>query len=213
MAHYGSPGRLADYRRQFEKTIRRPEEDPSIFAVAFETLAVKAFEDMGNMARLLILRDRFIAGPASCELYRHLDNITQETPIQDIVDRCRVWESHADSVDKRGLGPGPERALPIYMYMVDDVGEAGDDLAMAAVTASPTAPELLEALLRRLLPTPLVSPPDLTPVPSELVLLLQRLLGDVRPVEPAPPGRSGITAMEILLQNLLPVSPSPSLRV
>ena len=42
-AHYRSPGRLADYRQQFEKTIRRPEEDPSIFAVALETLAVKDF--------------------------------------------------------------------------------------------------------------------------------------------------------------------------
>ena len=36
-AHYGLPGRLADYRRQFEKTTRQPEEDPSIFAIALET--------------------------------------------------------------------------------------------------------------------------------------------------------------------------------
>ena len=40
-AHYGSPGRLAD--RQFEKTTRTAGEDPSIFATALETLAVKAF--------------------------------------------------------------------------------------------------------------------------------------------------------------------------
>ena len=32
--HYGSPGRLADYRRQFEKTARKEGEDPSIFAIA-----------------------------------------------------------------------------------------------------------------------------------------------------------------------------------
>ena len=49
-AHYGSPGRLADYRRQFEKTTRSAGEDPSIFATALETLAVKAFGDMGQMA-------------------------------------------------------------------------------------------------------------------------------------------------------------------
>ena len=42
-AHYGSPGRFADYRRQFEKTTRSAGEDPSIFAIALETLAVKAF--------------------------------------------------------------------------------------------------------------------------------------------------------------------------
>ena len=43
-AHYGSPGRLADYRRQFEKTTRKAGDDPSIFfVIALETLAVKAF--------------------------------------------------------------------------------------------------------------------------------------------------------------------------
>ena len=66
-AHYGLPGRLADYRRQFEKTTSQPEED-SIFAIALETLVVKAFGDIGNTARLRIIRDRFIAGHASCEL-------------------------------------------------------------------------------------------------------------------------------------------------
>ena len=30
-AHYGSPGRLADYRRQFEQTTRTVGEDPAIF--------------------------------------------------------------------------------------------------------------------------------------------------------------------------------------
>ena len=33
-AHYGSPGRLTDYRRQFEQTTRTAGEDPSIFATA-----------------------------------------------------------------------------------------------------------------------------------------------------------------------------------
>ena len=43
-------------------------EDPSIFAVALETLAVKAFGDMGQTARLRIIRNQFIAGHDSCEL-------------------------------------------------------------------------------------------------------------------------------------------------
>ena len=42
-AHYGSQGRLADYRRKFGKTTRTAGEDPSIFAIALETLAIKAF--------------------------------------------------------------------------------------------------------------------------------------------------------------------------
>ena len=45
-AHYGLSGCLAKYRRQFECTIRRPEQDPSIFAVALETLAVRAFGEV-----------------------------------------------------------------------------------------------------------------------------------------------------------------------
>ena len=44
-AHYGSPGRLADHRRQFDKTTRSAGEDTSIFAIALETLA---FGDMGK---------------------------------------------------------------------------------------------------------------------------------------------------------------------
>ena len=35
-AHYGSPGQLADYRLQFERTVRMSREDPSIFATALE---------------------------------------------------------------------------------------------------------------------------------------------------------------------------------
>ena len=67
-AHYGSPGRLADYRRQFEKTTRLAGEDPAIFAIALETLAVKAFGDMGQTAHLRLIRDCSIAGHSSCEL-------------------------------------------------------------------------------------------------------------------------------------------------
>ena len=73
-AHYGSPGRLADYRRQFERTIRTSGEDPANFATALEMLAVKTFGDIGQTARLRLIRDRFIAGHNSCDLRRHLDS-------------------------------------------------------------------------------------------------------------------------------------------
>ena len=48
--HYGSPGRLADYQCKFERTTRQEGEDPPTFAIAQETLAVKAFGDMGTNA-------------------------------------------------------------------------------------------------------------------------------------------------------------------
>ena len=31
--HYGSPGRLAEYKRQFERASRSPSDDPSVFAM------------------------------------------------------------------------------------------------------------------------------------------------------------------------------------
>ena len=40
-------------------------EDPAIFATALETLAMKAFGDMGQTARLRLIPDRFIAGHSS----------------------------------------------------------------------------------------------------------------------------------------------------
>ena len=112
-SHYGSPGRLASYRRQFDKTERIPGEDPANFGITLETLAVKAFGDIGQTARLRLIRDRFIAGHGSCELRRHLDCLPPDTPLRDIVDRCRVWESHSD-LSARNVNQ-PKLTYPAYV--------------------------------------------------------------------------------------------------
>ena len=139
-AHYGSPGRLADYRRQFEKTTRSAGKTP------LETLAVKAFGDMGQTARLRLIRDRFIAGHSSCELRRYLDSVPPETPIRDVVDRCRVLESHADPEIRRVSKPRPG---PIYpAYVVGDSEQVGESLRVAAVAKPKSPPDQLEDLLR-----------------------------------------------------------------
>ena len=49
---------------------------------------------MGQTSRLRLIRDRFIAGHSNCDLRRYLDSVSPE--IRDVVDRCRIWESHAD---------------------------------------------------------------------------------------------------------------------
>ena len=103
-AHYGSPGQLADYRRQFERTTRTVGKD----ATALETLAVKAFGDMGQTARLRLIRDWFIAGHSSCELRRLLDSV----PPRD----CRVWENHADPAVRRVSKPSPDSTYPAYVF-------------------------------------------------------------------------------------------------
>ena len=66
---------------------------------------MKAFGDMGQTVWLRLIRDRFIAGHYSCELRRYLDSVPPETPIQDVVDRCRVWESQADPEIRRVSKP------------------------------------------------------------------------------------------------------------
>ena len=54
---------------QFEEMTRSAGDDPSIFAIALETLAVKVFGAMGQTARLWLIRDRFIAGHSSWTVY------------------------------------------------------------------------------------------------------------------------------------------------
>ena len=96
-AHYASPGRLAKYKRQFERMTRPPgDDDPATFAIELETLACKAFVDVDAPVRLQLVRDKFITGQEHRYLRRHLDSVGPDTPISDIVDRCRVWESHEE---------------------------------------------------------------------------------------------------------------------
>ena len=89
-AYYQSPSRLADLRRRFETAFRQPGLDPATFVTDLGILALQGFEDT-------MIRDKFIAGQEQCALRRQLDGLAQDTPIGEIVDSCRVWESHSDS--------------------------------------------------------------------------------------------------------------------
>ena len=44
--HYNAPGRLAEYKCQFQRAFWRPGDDPSIFATELETLARRALMDI-----------------------------------------------------------------------------------------------------------------------------------------------------------------------
>ena len=50
----------------------------------------------GQAGRDAMIRDKFIAGQRHCGLRRQLDGFAPDTPIGEIVDSCRVWESHSD---------------------------------------------------------------------------------------------------------------------
>ena len=96
-AYYQSPGRLASLRRWFENASRQPGFDPATYATNLGMLAIQGFSDMKEQARDRMIRDRFIAGQEQCALRRQLDGFSHDTPIGEIVDSCRVWESHSDS--------------------------------------------------------------------------------------------------------------------
>ena len=77
--HHNAPGRLAGYKRQFQRAFRRPGDDPSIFAIELEKLTRRAFMDIDTTIQLQMVRDRFIDGQAGCALRRHLDSLETDT--------------------------------------------------------------------------------------------------------------------------------------
>ena len=184
--HYGSPGRLAEYKRQFERAFRRPGDDPSVFAIELEMLARRAFVDIDSSVQLQMARDRFIDGQAECALRRHLDSLGPETPMRDIVDSCRVWENHIEVPSSRQTRS--DKHSPRAVCQVTE-----DSQSPAVSTGS----ETLEEIMRRLLPKPTVPPPKAAPIPSDRELLIQRLLGAILPPQPVILERSQLTDMEI----------------
>ena len=70
--HYNSPRHLAEYKRQFQRVVRQPRDDPSIFAIELEMLARRAFIDIDISIQLQMVCDRFIDGQVECALRRHL---------------------------------------------------------------------------------------------------------------------------------------------
>ena len=159
-------------------------EDPSMFAVELETLAMRAFGDLSSSARLHLVRDRFIAGQMECSLRRHLDSVEPGTPIWDMVDRCCVWESHTEDTDCWGARPIPNRPLPVYR--IDDVGTESGPVSYSEYQ------DMLGSLMQHLLPTPAVSPPRATPILLEHEQLIQRLMGKEHPVRPLLSERSSL---------------------
>ena len=65
------------------------------------------------------------------------------------MDRCRVWESHANPDIRRVSKPDPE---PIYpAYAVGDSDKVVEEIRVAAVTKPKSTPDQVEDLFRRLL--------------------------------------------------------------
>ena len=112
----------------------------------------------------------------------------------DIVDCCRVWESHLEVEIEQQTRTDRCPARAICQVTVDEQAPA----------ESPET-ELLEDIIRKLLPTPALPPPVAAPIPSDRDLLVQRLMGAICPPQPVPQERSRVTELETMLLNWLPV--------
>ena len=144
---------------------------------------------MGQTACLRLIRDRFIAGHGSCELRRHLDCLPPDTPLRDIVDRCRVWESHADPLVRRVSKPMPEPAYPAYIVKKPEY--EAEPVRTVTVNKPDSSVDQNKELLKKLLAvlTPAVPAPAREPEPSPMDKLIQLLIGKLAkitltPVEP-----------------------------
>ena len=208
-SQYGSPGRLANYRREFDKTVLKREEDPSNFAITLGTLAVKAFGNMGQTARLRLIRDQFIAGHESCDLRRYLDCVPPDTPLRDIVDRCRVWESHADPEVRRISNPLPDTVYPTYV--VEQPDYETEPVCVVTVNKPNSPVDQSDELLKKLLAvlTPKVPPPARAPDESPRDKLVQLLLSEAVKREPPPPTPAEPPGLETLLRTYFTEQQSP----
>ena len=180
--HYNSPGCLAEYKRQFQRVVRRPGDDPSIFAIELEMLARRAFIDIDISIQIQMVRDRFIDGQAECAFRRYLDSLGPDTPMSDIVDCCRVWESHRDVETEPRTSADRRPAHAVCQVAVDE----------QIPTASPET-ETMENIIKKLLPTLVPPKPRDDPIPSDRDLLIQRLLGTLVPSKPVVQERSAVT--------------------
>ena len=165
-AHYASPGRLAKYKHQFERMTRPSGHDLAAFAIELETLARKAFVDVDASVRLQLVRDRFIFGQENRALRRNLDSVGPDTPIAEIVDRCRVWESHEEINSGWVDNHKPNR--PRAVFQVTQCVNNEHDLTS-------TGFDVVENLMKRLSPSPVETAQGTGLVPSDYELLAQRL--------------------------------------
>ena len=130
------------------------------------------------------------------------------TIYSDIVDCCRVWESHRDVEMETRISADRRPVRAVCQVTVDK----------QIPTTSPKT-ENLEDIIRKLLPTPALRPPQAVPIPSDRDVLIRQLMEAICPPAPVAQERSAATELETLLLNWLPVgtvteedaaSPDPS---
>ena len=114
---------------------------------------------------------RFIIGQENRALRQLLDSVGPDTPISDIVDRCRIWESHDESnsgpitrhepTGPRGVFQVTQRVNDEHSEMATEPGPAPSEYEILAQRLCEMAQQLvpgnsdtidIEQLLKQLLP-------------------------------------------------------------
>ena len=200
--HYNSPGRRAEYKRQFQRVARQPGDDPSIFTIELETLARREFMDVDLKIQLQMVRDRFIDGQADRSLRRHLDSLGANSPMIEMADSCRIWERHCEPEIRPRMSTdrGP-------IHVTAQVSEEGPTPAI------PPEMESAEDTIRRLLPTPAPPPLQAAPKYTDRDILVRQLMETICPEDrPIPAIPSEMESVEDMIRRLLPTPAPPPLQ-
>ena len=128
-----------------------------------------------------------------------MDSVSPETPIRDVVDRCRVWESQANPAVRRIGKPNPEPTYPTYA--VGDTDSDNEVTRVAAVTRQRSGQNQLKDLLRRVILT--TERPAPKPEVSDIEKLLQQLARERQNRPPAIVNPPVPTTLEQLLCSFL----------
>ena len=97
----------------------------------------------------------------------------------DIVDCCRVWESHRE-VEIQPQTSADRRPARVICQVAE--------VEPAPVTSPET--ETVEDIIRKLLPTPVLPPPQAVPIPSDRDLLIKQPMEVICPPRPVAQERS-----------------------
>ena len=79
----------------------------------------------------------------------YLDCVPPDTPLRDIVDRCRVWESHGSTETRRVSKPIPDPVYPTYVVEQPDYDS--EPVCMVSVNKQNSQVDQTDELLKKLL--------------------------------------------------------------
>ena len=130
------------------------------------------------------------------------NSVSPETPIRDVVDRCRVWENHADPAVRRIVNQiWIRRIRRIPTYVVGDADSDNGTTRVAVVTGQRSGQNQVDDLLRQVIST--AERPAPKPEVSDVEKLIQKLVRETQSRPHAAIGPPVPTTLEQMLRSFL----------